>query len=236
MTSNFISKDTINRLISDIKEIKRESLELNNEHNIYYEHDQENILKGYALIIGAKNTPYQYGAYLFEFNFPSDYPYKPPVITYYTLDKNTRFNPNLYTNGKVCLSVLNTWKGDQWTSCQTIKSILLTLITVLNDKPLLNEPGLTEKHKDFNNYHESIKYKNIEVGIYKMLTKESLPQQFEIFYDIIKERYIKNKFLILSFLQDNINKDKVNIRCIYNMHIQLNYKSLLNKFNNLKLN
>ena len=32
-------------------------------------------------------------------------------LTYLTNDGNTRFHPNLYRNGKVCLSVLNTWRG-----------------------------------------------------------------------------------------------------------------------------
>ena len=66
-----------------------------------------------------------------------------------TCDGATRFHPNLYRNGKVCLSILNTWKGEQWTSCQTIRSILLTLITLFHNKPLLNEPGFTEKSSDF---------------------------------------------------------------------------------------
>ena len=50
------------------------------------------------------------------------------TLNYLTNDGKTRFNPNLYRNGKVCISLLNTWKGEQWTSCQTIESILLSLV------------------------------------------------------------------------------------------------------------
>ena len=39
------SRDTLKRLASDIKQIKKNPLY---EQGIYYEHDQENILKGYV--------------------------------------------------------------------------------------------------------------------------------------------------------------------------------------------
>ena len=55
----------ISRLIKDIKEIKNSKID-----NIYYEHDEENMFKGYAMIIGNKDTIYEYGYYFFEFNFP----------------------------------------------------------------------------------------------------------------------------------------------------------------------
>ena len=37
---------------------------------VYYKHDDENVFKGYALIIGNNSTPYAYGYYFFEFTFP----------------------------------------------------------------------------------------------------------------------------------------------------------------------
>ena len=55
--------------------------------------------------------------------FTTDYPHSPPQVTYWTNGDNIRFNPNLYKCGKVCVSLLNTWRGDQWTSCQTISSV-----------------------------------------------------------------------------------------------------------------
>ena len=52
------------RLIKDIKELIKNPME-----NIYYKHDEDNMLKGYAMIVGIENTPYQYGYYFFEFKF-----------------------------------------------------------------------------------------------------------------------------------------------------------------------
>ena len=71
--------------------------------------------------------------------------------------------------GKVCLSMLNTWRGEQWTSCLTVKSILLTLSSIMDNSPMLHEPGITEAHADYNNYHTIILYKNIDFACIKLL-------------------------------------------------------------------
>ena len=164
--ATFISKEAMRRIISDIKDLRNNPLMA---HGIYYEHDEADMLKGRALIIGPADTPYADGFYLFKFQFPSNYPHSPPKVEFCTGDGFTRFNPNLYRTGKVCLSILNTWKGEPWSGCQTISSVLLALCTVLNDEPLLNEPGITKTHRDFDGYNEIIKYKNIEVAIFGML-------------------------------------------------------------------
>ena len=222
--SNVISSTTVKRLISDIKQITLNPL---TKDGIYYKHDETNMLSGCALIIGPKDTPYQYGNFLFKFEFPDNYPHSPPKVTYYTNDGKTRFNPNLYKNGKVCISLLNTWKGEQWTGCQTITSILLVLCTILNDKPLLNEPGITEKHKDHEAYNKIIKYKTIEIAINKMLIKTTIPEIFLIFYDDIVENFIKN---FDNIINDIKNKEDELISCgIYNLSIRTSYKELNDK-------
>ena len=131
--SAMLGKDTIKRIAADVADIIKNPLD---DNGIFYKHNEEKLLSGYALIIGPEDTPYFGGNYLFEFLFPSDYPFTPPKVIFRTGDGLTRFNPNLYKNGKVCLSVLNTWKGPQWSSCQSIRSILLTLVTVLNSNPM----------------------------------------------------------------------------------------------------
>jgi ubiquitin-protein ligase len=163
-----INNNTIKRIAKDVKYILNNERSLNLE-NIYYKHDEENIMKGYALIIGQKNTPYGYGYYFFEFNFPDNYPFSPPLVRYLTNDGVMRFNPNLYTNGKVCLSLLNTWSGESWTSCQTINSILLTLSIVLCENPLLNEPGVQNNNDAIEKYNYLVTYKNVEFSICKII-------------------------------------------------------------------
>ena len=120
---------TVQRIAKDVKYILNNPID-----NIYYKHDDENLMKGYALILGNKETPYSDGNYLFEFTFPDNYPFEPPKLKFLTNDGHMRFHPNLYINGKVCLSIINTWKGEGWTSCNNINSILLTLTSIFNIK------------------------------------------------------------------------------------------------------
>ena len=194
-----ISKETIQRLLKDVKEIMKHPLI---ENGIYYVHDDEDMMKGYAMIVGPSDTPYFGGFYFFKLSYPNDYPHSPPVVTYHTNGDNVRFNPNLYKCGKVCVSILNTWRGEQWTSCQSISTVLLTLCTLLCKDPILNEPGITEKHKDFLNYTKIIEYKNIEVAFLRMIRQERgyfLPE-FYVFYPYMKEHFEKNVEAISLFI------------------------------------
>ena len=127
-----ISKGSAKRLMKDIRDVITKPLD---GEGIYYKHDTEDMLKGYAMIVGPSYGLYANGIYFFIFHFPTDYPYTPPRVEYCTNDGTTRFNPNLYRQGKVCLSILNTWTGDSWTACQTIRSVLLQLLLLFNDKP-----------------------------------------------------------------------------------------------------
>ena len=198
--STFISKETISRLLNDVKQIIKNPL---SENGIYYIHDDSDLLKGYALIVGPTDTPYFGGNYLFEFKFPYDYPHSPPGVKYMTNGDNIRFNPNLYVNGKVCISLLNTWRGEQWTSCQSISTVLLNLCTLLCKDPLLNEPGVSKTHTDFANYTKIIEYKNIDIAILRMVSRDanSFCQQFNVFYPNLKENFVKNNDAILKYLE-----------------------------------
>lgn len=221
------SRTTMKRLLSDIKQINKNPL---TSQGIYYKHDETDLLKGYAMIVGPSDTPYEYGYYLFEFKFPTTYPFQPPTVISCTQDGITRFNPNLYVSGKVCVSVLNTWSGEQWSSCQTISSILLVLCTLLCNNPFTNEPQMTTEHPDCSRYNKIILYKNIEVAIFKMLTKELLPKRFFMFYPTMVELFNKNKEKIISTIVKNLHETNMYYNVsIYNLNVRINYVDLLEK-------
>jgi len=227
----FISKETISRLTKDIVYITKNPLET---HGIYYCHDEANMMKGYAMIIGPPDTPYFGGYYLFEIDFPYDYPYSPPKLTYLTNDGNVRFNPNLYTNGKVCISILGTWHGEQWSSCQTISSILLILCTILNKNPLINEPGITVNHPEISKYNMSIEFSNISIAICDIITGTHVYSCSELFLDIMKLHFFKNYNAILGFIEERIKEDPIASGQIvsmgfYNMRVLVDYKLLRDK-------
>lgn len=232
-TDIIVTKETINRLIKDVKQIMKNPL---TDNGIYYVHDDTDMLKGYALIIGPSDTPYFGGNYLFELNYPADYPHSPPVVKYCTNGDNVRFNPNLYKCGKVCVSLLNTWRGDQWSSCQTISTVLLTLCTLLCKDPLLNEPGVKESHPDVAAYSEIIEYANVRIAVCGIVGKD--PQyyraNFEMFYPYIKERFLANYDAMLEIVSSKPKKKKVLKTGLYTMNVLIDYHSLLDKLEHCK--
>ena len=227
-----ISKETISRLVRDIKELIVSPL---SEHGIYYKHDEEDMLKGYALIVGPEDTPYFAGYYLFEILYPTNYPYSPPTVKYCTNNGIVRFNPNLYINGKVCISILNTWRGEQWTSCQTVSTILLSLSTLLCKSPLMNEPGCRPGHKDEQNYIQIVEFANIDVAICDIFNKhrERYSRKFDVFTDMVLKHFGENYENILAFINKKClehGEQPISVSTtIYNMHANLNYNVLRNK-------
>ena len=227
-----IPKDTIKRLIKDIRGIIKNPLVSN---GIYYKHDDENMMRGYALIIGSEDTVYADGYYFFEIDYPVDYPYRPPKVTFKTNQDRVRFHPNMYVSGKVCLSMLNTWRGEQWTSCQTISSILLTMCTLFTNNPLLNEPGISMGHPDIDKYNDIIEYKNIEIAILNIVTKHPslyLPM-FDLFHDVVLEKFIENRVRIkrrIDELTHTKSTQTITTR-MYSMIFDLDYTQLDAQFN-----
>ena len=91
---------TTMRIIQDIYDFNK-----NKPNQIYLYIDKSNIMIQYALIIGPSDTPYFGGYFFFEIKYPDIYPKNPPSVQLLTINNNVRFNPNLYENGKVCLSI-----------------------------------------------------------------------------------------------------------------------------------
>lgn len=224
-----ISKETVQRLLKDVKDIIKNPL---TDHGIYYIHDDEDMLKGYALIIGPINTPYFGGNYFFELSYPVDYPHSPPKVKYCTNGENIRFNPNLYKCGRVCVSILNTWKGDQWTSCQSISTVLLNLCTLFCEQPLLNEPGVTKNHKDLLNYNKIIEYANLKIAVGNIILKKqgyTFPF-FDIFYPFVLDNFKKNAEKIIDHsekMKTEYPQPVVLITDLYNMKVSIHYDKVV---------
>jgi ubiquitin-protein ligase len=188
------------------------------------------------MIVGPSETPYFGGFYFFNFQYPADYPFSPPIVTYMTNNGCTRFNPNLYKCGKVCVSILNTWSGDKWSSCQTITSVLLTLCSLLNNAPLENEPLQDKRSLDFIPYQNTIEYCNIDFAICDLInsTNKKILPEFEIFYPIMRDTFLKNYDIIYHFIESKKKRQFVESVKIYSMHTVINYDLLKIKIENIK--
>lgn len=84
-----------------------------------------------------------------------------------------RFNPNLYANGRVCLSILGTWSGPQWTPAMNLYSVVLSIQSLLNKNPFYNEPGFKKQlalEQASKKYNDSVVLNTMEVAVYGMVT------------------------------------------------------------------
>lgn len=96
------------------------------------------------MIEGPKNTPYEDGVFLFDIQLGHDYPRTPPLCHYISYCSD-RLNPNLYEDGKVCVSLLGTWSGrgtEIWCSTSTLLQVIVSIQgLILVDQPYFNEAG-----------------------------------------------------------------------------------------------
>lgn len=77
------------------------------ESSIFLRYDKARPYVMQAAIAGPHDTPYDSGLFVFDIYCPPSYPATPPQCNIVTTGGgSTRFSPNLYSNGKVCLSLL----------------------------------------------------------------------------------------------------------------------------------
>lgn len=198
------------------------------DNNIIVIHDPENIQISRACIIGPKGTPYKNGFYFFEFLFPDNYPYEPLKVKFYTNNGITRMHPNFYTCGKVCVSIIGTWTGPGWTSCQTLSSVLLTFLSLFIKNPLHQEPGYDKDYTSRNkNYNYIIHHENFKIGMINMINH--IPMGFEDFLPIITEYLYFHKDEILSDCTPIHSMKTISSPSIWNFKINIDYKKLYTK-------
>lgn len=108
-----------------------------------------------VMIVGPRGTPYENGLFEFDLFCGADYPSQPPQLRFRTTGGGrVRFNPNLYDNGLVCLSLLGTWgEGQRWDpNTSTLLQVLVSIqAMVFCEEPYYNEPG----HELYPSSHDS---------------------------------------------------------------------------------
>jgi ubiquitin-conjugating enzyme E2 Z len=221
------------RILADIGELNKP---IYAESGIFYKEDEANVRNGYACIFGPKDTPYEDCPMLYAFTISEGFPFDPPKVLFKTSDAITRFHPNMYVDGKVCLSILHTWEGPKWASTMRLSTILLTLQSLMDADPIQHEPGYpnpTETTKK--SYACFVEYACIQY-ILERAERPLQPDAFLPFEIIFKERLPK----ILERLEVRLNKllqggEKTLNNVPYSLYGTTNYKKCLERATALKL-
>jgi len=78
-----------------------------------------------AVVLGTKGTPYEDRLFVLHIFFSDNYPYHPPVVCFDT----KIFHTNVSQDGVVCLDIFQ----DQWTPALTIRTVLLSVLSILDE-------------------------------------------------------------------------------------------------------
>lgn len=220
------------RLSRERQRLEQERKELE-EFGIFTQWGDE-LHKALALVIGPEGTPYEHGFYFFDIEVPDSYPMHPPNVAFRTGDGRVRFNPNLYVEGKVCLSILGTWSGPSWTTSCNLRTVLVSIQSLLNEHPIQNEPGHEkETGKDDKAYSEIIRYENIAVGVVHML--KNTPAKFIGFRPAMRKIFLKNADSYLKTLESYKAKDGTTVRSpIWNFQVRYRAKEVIAELTELR--
>uniref|UniRef100_A0AC34QZQ9 UBC core domain-containing protein n=1 Tax=Panagrolaimus sp. JU765 TaxID=591449 RepID=A0AC34QZQ9_9BILA len=168
-----------------------------------------------VLITGPEDTPYANGLFEFDVFFPANYPNVPPKCNFLTTGGGSvRFNPNLYADGKVCLSILGTWEGrpeEKWNPlCSALQVLISIQALILVKFPYFNEPGFERQQGTSRGDEASRKYNlNIEQATLIHALYEQFKHPPPYFRDVIMRHFWLKKDDIIAQAEKWLSVNKV---------------------------
>ncbi|XP_050024098.2 ubiquitin-conjugating enzyme E2 Z-like [Dermacentor andersoni] len=117
------------RVKQDIAELKADP-----PPGVFIAPSESDITRIDAIVVGPADTPFEGGFFRFRIKCPSDYPMKPPDVQFLTTDAGrVQLHEHLYKDGHVCLSIIGTWTGPQWSPALSLSSLLVSLQSMLSE-------------------------------------------------------------------------------------------------------
>lgn len=170
---------------------------------IRYCENRPDILK--CIIIGPVGTPYENGLFEFDFFCDAEYPKNPPQVNFKgTAGGCISINPNLYADGKVCLSLLGTWSGEPWNAGEsTLLQVLISIqAMILCEEPWYNEPGREAGYTRSPNspsakYNKKIREHTVRTAILAWLDKPPL-----LWKDVVNHHFREHGNAILKTVEE----------------------------------
>jgi len=215
-----VSKTRFKRLNREYKSLKR-SLPLHFGSTIAVRIDKTRNFVAQAMIMAPHNTPYDSGCFLFDVYFPPEYPDNPMKVNLETTGNGTvRFNPNLYNTGKVCLSLLGTWRGgatgnENWTKNSTFWQVLVSIQSAIlgSEFPYFNEPGIetqwgTEQGERQKRIASNGGYEYLRVGTVQYAMTAQIKNPPPGFEDVVRQHFLLKKKHVMNVVEGWIEEAK----------------------------
>ncbi|XP_067891642.1 ubiquitin-conjugating enzyme E2 E3 isoform X3 [Heterodontus francisci] len=122
-----VSSKTTAKLSTSAKRIQKELAEitLDPPPNCSAGPKGDNIYEWRSTILGPPGSVYEGGVFFLDITFSSDYPFKPPKVTFRT----RIYHCNINSQGVICLDILK----DNWSPALTISKVLLSICSLLTD-------------------------------------------------------------------------------------------------------
>jgi len=118
---------------------------------------EENYFEWEAAITGPEGTVFEDGVFVARLMFPQDYPLNPPTMRF----TSKIFHPNIYPDGRVCISILHPPGDDplgyeksseRWSPVQSVEKILLSVMSMIAE-PNINSPANVDAAKMWRDDH-----------------------------------------------------------------------------------
>jgi ubiquitin-protein ligase len=121
-----------------------------------------------VLLIGPPDSPFEGGIFKCQFKFTTSYPNKPPEFKFIS----QIFHPNIYPDGKVCISILHEGVDEfgyesiteRWCPSHSVDSVLMSILSMITNPNFESPANLDASIMWRNNWQE---YKNT---IYKIIS------------------------------------------------------------------
>lgn len=128
--------------------------------------DESNVYDWEILIMGPDGTLYEGGFFKARLVFPPDFPNMPPTMTFVS----EMWHPNVYEDGKVCISILHPPGEDEmnaqesaderWRPILGVEQILISVISMLsdpNDESPANLDAAVQWRKDREGFKKKVR-------------------------------------------------------------------------------
>jgi ubiquitin-conjugating enzyme E2 O len=174
------------------------------------------------MILGPLDTPYEFAPFVIDMKLPSDYPHSAPEAFFHSWTQGQGpVNPNLYENGKICLSLLGTWHADasteNWNPTKsTVLQILVSILgLVLVKEPYYNEAGFEVRAGSAESHLPSKLYSERTYFRSRRFITHALQNKVEGFDEVIRWLYLdnNNNTATPQLLRRAINAAKELIEC-----------------------